>query len=143
MKYAEKGDRVVVHYIGTLDNGRIFDTRDTDSPLELTLGEHRVFPALEEQIIGMRPGQVKNIQVPAEDAFGPRSEDNILKIERSALPAAQEIRIGRKLSIAFRDGTRRVMRIIGIEAELVVLDGNHALAGQDLTFALKLARILD
>jgi FKBP-type peptidyl-prolyl cis-trans isomerase len=47
MQKAKTGDLVTVHYIGTLDNGRIFDQRDTDQPLSLTLGAEEVFPALE------------------------------------------------------------------------------------------------
>ena len=141
MKRAENGDRVIVHYIGTLDNGRIFDTRDDDSPLEFTLGNHEVFPALENEIIGMKPGSVKNIQVQAEDAFGLRREENILTIERALLPAAPDIRTGQKLSVEFRDGASRVMLVTHVERDRVTLDGNHALAGHDLTFALKLVEI--
>ena len=142
MKRAENGDRVIVHYIGTLDNGRIFDTRDDDSPLEFTLGNHEIFPALEHEIIGMKPGSVKNIQVQAEDAFGLRREENILTIERALLPAARDIRTGQKLSVEFRDGASRVMLVTRVGQDRVTLDGNHALAGHDLTFALKLVEIL-
>lgn len=142
MKYAEQGDKVAVHYIGTLDNGRIFDSRDGETPLIVTLGDQAVFPALESEIIGMKEGQVKNIMVQAEDAFGLRKEENILKLEQEAFPAEQEIKIGQKISIDFKDGSSRIVRIIDISDGHVTMDGNHALAGHDLTFALKLAEIL-
>lgn len=141
MKHAEKGDKVTVHYIGTLDNGRIFDSRDDESPLTLTLGNNEIFPALENAIIGMRTGQVKNILVPAEDAFGPRRQENIVAVDRSMFPPDREIKVGEKLTLEFRDGASRVMLVIKVEADRITLDGNHALAGHDLTFALKLADI--
>lgn len=142
MKTAELGNKVVIHYIGTLDNGRIFDTRDDDSPLLITLGQREIFPALENEIIGMTTGQVKNITIAAQDAYGPRQDENIIKLDRSAFPAGQNLQIGRKISMEFKDGSRRIMRVVAINEEVVTVDGNHALAGQDLTFALKLDAIL-
>lgn len=142
MAQAKHGSKVEIHYIGTLDNGRIFDSRDNDNPLVCTLGNNEIFPALEQEIIGMSPGDVRNIPVPAEKAFGLRSDGNIITLDRSNFPADQEISVGQKLSIDFKDGSSRIMRIIKIEQTNVTLDGNHALAGQDLTFALKLAAIL-
>lgn len=139
---AEVGVRVVVHYIGTLDNGRIFDTRDDDTPLIVTLGNQEIFPVLENEIIGMKAGQVKNIHVQAKDAFGLRKNENIIKLKRSDFPVKQEIKIGRKISIDFKDGSSRIARIVEINDERVTIDGNHALAGHDLTFALKLVEIL-
>ncbi len=141
MKYAKAGDKVVVHYIGTLDNGRIFDSRDDASPLVFILGDQAIFPALENEIIGMRIGQVKNILVPAEDAFGPRRRENIIAVDRSLLPAERDVKSGQTLTLEFKDGAERLMRVVGVAGEKVVLDGNHALAGQDLTFALKLVDI--
>ena len=141
MQRAKWGDRVYVEYIGTLDNGKIFDSRDRNDRLEFVLGDGNVFPALEKQIVGMRPGEVKNIILPPEQAFGPRHPGNIIEIQRSLFPAGQEINPGRKLSLRFRDGRERIMLVVDASEEKVTLDGNHALAGCHLTFALKLAAI--
>ena len=51
MSRANNGDRVTVHYIGTLDNGRIFDQRDAESPLTFTAGAGELFPSLEQEIL--------------------------------------------------------------------------------------------
>ena len=142
MKPAGMGDKIEIHYIGTLDNGRIFDSRDDESPLTVNLGNHDIFSALEQEIMGMKVGQVKNILIQAEDAFGLRSDENILKLDRTDFPFDQQIVLGQKISIDFKDGSSRVMRIIQADDNHVTVDGNHALAGQDLTFALKLAAIL-
>jgi FKBP-type peptidyl-prolyl cis-trans isomerase 2 len=86
MHQAGYGDRITVHYIGTLDNGRIFDSREEDSPLQITLGSKEIFPALEEQIIGMCAGEVKNIEIRAADAFGERKRGDIISLPRSSFP---------------------------------------------------------
>lgn len=141
MQRAKPGDRVAVEYIGTLDNGKIFDSRDQADRLEIVLGRGEVFAALEEQIVGMCEGEVKNIVIPPERAYGPRRTENILKLHRSFFPVEREMHIGQKLSLQFSDGQERIMLIVGLGDETVTLDGNHSLAGCELTFALKLALI--
>ena len=64
MQSAKEGDVVTVHYIGTLDNGRIFDQRDGDEPLSFKLGAGEEFSKLEREIVDMQVGEVKNIHLP-------------------------------------------------------------------------------
>jgi len=141
MRRAAAGDRVTVHYIGTLDNGRLFDNADDDSPLTFTIGGGEVFPALEREVTGMLPGEVKNFTLSAEEAYGERTTENILTVARSTFTGERDVRIGQKLGICFADGTERVMRVTEITEEELTLDGNHPLAGLELTFALKLVAI--
>jgi peptidylprolyl isomerase len=141
-RVAKKGDKVEVHYIGTVDNGAIFDSCDADSPMLVTLGNNEIFPALENEIIGMSVGDVKNILLKAEEAYGPRLTDNTMVVERALFPTNKAIEVGQKLTIEFADGEQRVMLVIKVDDENVTLDGNHPLAGLDLTFALQLAKIM-
>jgi FKBP-type peptidyl-prolyl cis-trans isomerase 2 len=141
MRRAKPGDMVTVHYIGTLDNGRIFDQRDMDQPLTFTVGAGEVFTRLENEIVGMAVGEVKNICLLAEDAYGLRLDANLLKVSRDLFPADKELRIGQKLNVELVGKMQRMMRVRTVEEETVMLDGNHDLAGCDLTFALKLVTI--
>lgn len=141
MQQAAIGDRVTVHYIGTLDNGRIFDQRDGDQPLTFTIGAQEVFAMLEQEIIGMSVGSVKNIFLPKEHAYGVRLEENLLKVSRDMFPADRELRVGQKLSIELGGKEKRQVRIRNIAEQEVLLDGNHDLAGCDLTFALQLVAV--
>jgi len=141
MRRAKSGDMVTVHYIGTLDNGRIFDQRDMDQPLTFTVGAGEVFTRLENEIVGMAVGEVKNICLLAEDAYGLRLDANLLKVSRDLFPADKELRIGQKLNVELGGRMQRMMRVRTVEEETVTLDGNHDLAGCDLTFALKLVTI--
>jgi len=142
MKRAEKGSIVTISYIGTLDNGRIFDSTEDSGPLTFTIGTDQVFAALEQAIIGMASGETKNILIPAADAYGPRLDDNIIKVKREMFPAERELRIGEKLRIEFSGGRERILIILDQNEQEVTLDGNHPLAGLDLTFALRLDAVL-
>ena len=141
MAKATKGDLVTVHYIGTLENGRIFDQRDADNPLSFTLGAGEVFQKLEDEILEMRVGEVRNVCLAAEEAFGPRLQENLLKVPRDLFPPDRDLRIGQKLKIELGEQTERIMRVRRVDEDHVLLDGNHDLAGCDLTFALQLVAI--
>lgn len=138
MKHAQHGNTVTVSYIGTLDNGRIFDSTEENDPLTFTIGNDQVFTALEQAIIGMASGETRNIVIPAAEAYGPRLEANIIKVKREMFPAERQLRIGEKLRIEFSGGKERVLIILEENEQEVTLDGNHPLAGLDLTFALRL-----
>jgi FKBP-type peptidyl-prolyl cis-trans isomerase 2 len=138
MKRAQIGSSVTVSYIGTLDNGRIFDSTEEGGPLTFTIGNDQVFAALEQNIIGMASGETKNILIPAAEAYGPRLDENIIKVKRDMFPADRELRIGEKLRIEFNGGRERILIILEANEQEVTLDGNHPLAGCDLTFALRL-----
>jgi len=86
-------------------------------------------------------GEVKNICLLAEDAYGLRLDANLLKVSRDLFPADKELRIGQKLNVELGGTMQRMMRVRTVEEETVTLDGNHDLAGCDLTFALKLVTI--
>lgn len=141
MQRAKNGDQVSVHYIGTLDNGRIFDQRDGDQPLVFTLGSGEIFSAMEQEIVGMKVGEVKNIHLPAEQAYGPRLKENLLQVSRQMFLAERELRVGQKLVVELAGSEQQFMRIRHLDEQQVVLDGNHDLAGCDLTFALQLVKI--
>ena len=141
MVQAQIGSTITISYIGTLDNGRIFHSTDEQGPLTFTIGEDQLFPALEQALIGMRAGEVKNIMLPANEAYGPRRQENIISVARQAFPVGKEITIGQKLSIEFSGAVSRTMLVADVSENDVTLDGNHPLAGLDLTFALKVDRV--
>lgn len=141
MSQVRPDSTVTISYIGTLENGRIFASSDEQGPLTFTLGGGEVFPALEQALLGLRPGQAKNVVLAPEEAYGPRRQENILRLSRNAFPAEKSIAVGQKLSIEFADGAKREMRVSAVDASAVTLDGNHPLAGCELTFAVRVDRV--
>lgn len=135
---AKMGDTISISYIGTLDDGTIFHSTEEEGPATVTLGAGELFPALEEAIIGMRPTETRNIFLCPAEAYGARLKENIIQLSRDRFPAEKEIRPGQKLSIEFVGGVSRVMMVTEVTEAAVTLDGNHPLAGFNLTFALRL-----
>ena len=137
MAQVQLGSKVTISYIGTLDDGTIFYSTKDHEPLTVTIGADQLFPALERAIIGMQQGETKNIVLSAEEGYGPRSKENIIHVARGAFPVDKEIGVGQKLSISFSGGQSRIMQVTAVNETDVTLDGNHALAGFELTFALR------
>ena len=80
---AQKGDTVAVDYVGTLDDGTVFDTsireeaikaglplRSSYSPLEFTAGAGQMIAGFDAAVIGMKVGEEKNVHLTPSEAYG-------------------------------------------------------------------------
>lgn len=141
MTQAKTGDTVKVHYTGTLDDGTVFDTSAEREPLEFTLGEKQMIPGFENGVLGMKVDESKTVTIPCEEAYGPHHEERIIEINRDQVPADMKIEIGQVLELASQDGQKVIVQVKELTDETVKLDANHPLAGQDLTFEIKLVEI--
>lgn len=92
MCIAKRGDRVLVQYVGKLEDGRIFDTTLNQDPFEFTIGKGEVIKGFEESVIDMREGEKRVVVIEPEQAFGPKREDYIVKVSKDVLPSDLEIR---------------------------------------------------
>lgn len=142
MAQAKHGDTVRVHYTGTFDDGTVFDTSAEREPLQFTIGSGQVIPGFDNAILDMVVGAKKKVNIPAEQAYGPRSEELVAQIGRDRLPADLEIEIGQQLQVGLADGGQTVVMIVDLNDETVTLDANHPMAGMDLNFELELVEIV-
>jgi peptidylprolyl isomerase len=140
MTAAKSGDQVNVHYKGTLDSGDVFDSSEGRAPLSFTLGRGEVIAGFDDAVEGMTPGETRTVRIPPEEAYGGRDEELIRAVERSQLPQG-DLRIGQ--TFRARDDARGAVRltIVEFDEETVTLDGNHPLAGEALTFEIRLVSI--
>jgi peptidylprolyl isomerase len=132
------GDRVRVHYRGTLKDGTEFDSSFGGDPLEFTLGEGAVIEGFENAIVGMTEGETKTVSIPPDEGYGPHVDELIAVIARSMLPAGLEPEVGMQLEAKGQDGTVVVVTITDVGDDTVTLDANHELAGKELTFEIQL-----
>ena len=138
---AVNGNTVKVHYTGTLNDGTEFDSSEGGEPLEFTLGARQMIAGFEDAVYGMRVGESKTVTIPPEEAYGLRNEDMIVEVERSALPAGSDPQVGQSLQLTDSSGRRVTAEIIEVGATTVTVDANHRLAGEDLTFQIRVVEI--
>jgi peptidylprolyl isomerase len=142
MSQAKAGDNVRVHYTGKLDDGTQFDSSTGREPLEFALGSGQVIPGLDKAVEGMAVGENKSVRIPVEEAYGPRQEQLIQEVPKSALPDDIDPSVGMPLQAQGPEG--QVMRLVvtAVAEESFTVDGNHPLAGQALNFDIELVKIV-
>ena len=138
---AQIGDTVKVHYTGTLDDGTVFDSSLERDPLEFTIGEGKLIPGFEEAVIGMSEGESKTVEIPADKAY-PYNEELVFVVDRDQLQPDLQPEVGQQLQFQREDGQIVIFTVIDVSELSVTLDGNHPLAGEDLTFEIQLVEIL-
>jgi len=141
MAQAKSGDTVQVHYTGTLSDGSTFDSSEGREPLEFTLGEGGVIPGFENAVIGMAVEESKEVTIPCAEAYGEHNVEMVQEVPRDALPGDMELELGMPLQAEAPDGEVFVVTVTSLTDDTVILDGNHPLAGQDLTFNIQLVGI--
>lgn len=142
MVQAKDGDTVKVHYTGKLEDGTVFDSSEERAPLEFTIGSGQIIPGFEQAVIGMEPGEAKTATIPPEEAYGPHREDMTLTVDRGQFPEDINPEPGQQLQIQQPDGRAAVVTVSDVSASTVTLDANHPLAGQPLTFDIRLVDIV-
>ena len=141
MAQAKAGDRVKINFIGKLENGMVFANTADSEPLEFQLGEGRIIPGVEKAVEGMNVGESKTVKVPPEQAYGRRRDELVEEVGRDKFPKEIELQVGQKFDIPQQEGQPMVVRVVDVSEQTVTLDGNHPLAGRELTFELELIEI--
>ena len=141
MSVAKPGDSVLVHYTGKLVTGEIFDSSEGRTPLGFALGSGNVIPGFEQAVIGMQPGDAKDVVIPADEAYGDRHEQLIQTVQREQMQLGVEPEIGMTVELHREDGTVIPLLISEVTETTVTVDGNHPLAGEELHFNIQLVEI--
>lgn len=139
-RYAGDGDTVSVHYTGTLDDGSQFDSSVGGDPLEFTLGEPGLIAGFERAVYGMRVGETKTVTIPAAQAYGPRNETLVMELDLDKFPGGSAT-VGQQMQVTFSSGRSAIAVVTEVSETTATVDANSRLAGQDLTFEIKLVSV--
>jgi len=142
MSKVKENDTVKVHYTGKLNNGQVFDSSLEREPLEVKLGEGQLIPGFEKGLINMEVNEKKTITIDKLQAYGEVIEDLFQKVAKSQLPADLKVEVGMGLVGSNGQGAEQQFRVAAVNEDHIIVDANHPLAGQDLTFDLELVDIL-
>lgn len=141
MSKVKDGDTVKVHYTGTLENGEVFDTSENREPMEFTLGQGQLIPGFEKAVTGLTVGDSTTVDIPSKEAYGEVREDLIISVPKAQLPDDIEPEVGMQLQVNQPDGQPVPVRVTEIGDENLILDANHPLAGQDLSFKIEVVDV--
>ena len=143
MSIAKNGDKVKVHYIGTLKDGTEFDnSRTRGEGLEFILGDGKLLKGFNDVVEGLKIGETKKVDLEAKEAYGEYIDEAIITVKKAEFPKEMEFVI--KGVVQGQDDQGRPIQgqITKIEEEEVELNMNHPLAGEDLAFEIKLLEIV-
>ena len=132
---ANEGDRVTVHYHGTLDDGTVFDSSREREPLTFVIGGGQVIPGFDSAARSLDVGQSVTVRMEPADAYGGADEDLIFVVPIDEAP--EPLTVGDHVELM--NGAPAV--VTSVTEESVTVDANHPLAGQALTFEIELVSV--
>lgn len=127
--------------------GEVLETSEEGEPMEYTHGAEEIAPALERALAGKQEGDKVRVTLPPEEAFGAIDPGLIVSVPRTEIPPEFQLSVGEYLPIELEDapedlGDEEVeFRIVEVGETEVVLDANHPLAGETVTFALQVVSV--
>lgn len=165
MAKAKKGDTVLIHYKGTLEDGTIFDStyeadcQDDDcssegcstddcgcdhetGPMKVVIGSDEFFPKIDAALVGMAKGEKKTVVLDPADGFGEHDETRVFTVPAADLPEDFDAEEGDELILSGEDDEELGVVVLEKSATEITFDANHPLAGEKLTFEVELVDIL-
>lgn len=131
-------DGVVVSIEYTLHiDGELLDTSEGQGPLQFLAGHRNIIPGLESEMRGMKIGDNKDVVVQPADGYGEFDDEAFMNVPREQFPKDMELAEGVELTVRDDEGNARYARVDNIEGEVVTLNFNHPLAGDELHFHVK------
>jgi FKBP-type peptidyl-prolyl cis-trans isomerase SlyD len=132
-----------LHYTLKDDKGALIETSVGNEPLTYIHGIGNLIPGLEEKLEGKQVGDKLSVHVKAEDAYGERDEELIEEVEKAEFDSGEDLEVGKEFQYDDEDGNVFHVRIVEIKGDKVVVDGNHPLAGQNLSFDIEVLGVRD
>ena len=126
---------VKVDYVGSLDDGTVFDSSQGQEPLAFKLGAGQMIAGFDKGVLGMRVGESKELKLPPVDAYGEHDSRGVQELPLDRLPEGVEV--GSKLTMS--QGDEAV--VMKIEGSSATVDMNHELAGKTLNFKITLVSV--
>lgn len=135
------GDTVTIDYVLRRSDGQEVGNTAQSGPQDIQLGSGQIFPQIEVALASMAVGEQQSVAIACAEAFGPRQAALVIEIPRADLPPGREPQQCMALQAQSADGQPLTLHIVEVGEEKVTADGNHPLAGEDLTFDITLRGI--
>lgn len=136
----ESNSVVTLHYTLKDNDGEIIDQSDDGSFLYLH-GAMNIIPGLENALSGKSAGDELSVKVSPQDGYGEKQEDQIQQVPKDMFDNIDEIKQGVQFHAQSPEGEAVVVTVVEVKDDVVVIDGNHALAGVELNFEVKIVDV--
>lgn len=127
------------HYTLTDSDGVQLESSEGREAVKFMVGVGMIVPGLEKELIHFAVGEKRRVEVKAEEAYGLIDFNRYVQVPRSALPKP-DIAVG---DVFQSNASPTPFTVKQVAEDFVVLDGNHPLAGEDLTFDVEVTENRD
>lgn len=134
------GSRVSIEYTLRLEDGSIVESNVGEDAFEYTQGNDEIIPGLEQGLEGLDTGDVKEIRIPPELAYGPVHPEAFYEVDKQLVPPGARV-VGTELVARDSSGRERQVRVHEVREETIVIDANHPLAGKTLIFDVRVLAV--
>jgi FKBP-type peptidyl-prolyl cis-trans isomerase SlyD len=125
------------------DAGQVLEQTEQDEPFVYIHGLGQIVPGLERRLEGLEVGEQRELVVPPEEAYGMPDPDGVFLVPKSAFPPDEPPAVGDILVGEAEDGEAVPVRVLEVQDDEVLVDGNHPLAGQTLHYHVSVRAIRD
>ncbi|UVE16933.1 peptidylprolyl isomerase [Pseudomonas sp. LS44] len=134
---------VSIDYTLTNDAGEVIDSSAGGAPLVYLHGAGNIIVGLEKALVDKQAGDELNVTIEPEEAYGEYSAELVSTLNRSMFEGVDELEVGMQFHASAPDGSMQIVTIRDLDGDDVTVDGNHPLAGQRLTFQVKVVNVRD
>lgn len=134
---------VSIDYTLTNEGGEVIDSSAGSAPLVYLHGAGNIIVGLEKALEGKQAGDELEVTIEPEEAYGDYSVELVAVLNRAMFEGVDELEVGMQFHASAPNGGMQIVTIRDIEGDDVTVDGNHPLAGQRLTFKVKVVDVRD
>lgn len=131
---------VSIHYTLTNNQGEVLDSSQGRDPLVYLHGAGNIIKGLESGLAGKAAGDKLDVKVAPADGYGERDDRLIQQVPLSAFQGVEKVEPGMRFQAQGPQGSTAVV-ITQVEGDTVTVDGNHALAGEELNFKVEITEV--
>ena len=130
------------HYRGTFNDGTQFDSSyDRGEPLEFICGAGQMIRGFDAAVANMEVGQVVDVHLMPEEAYGMPNPDAIFTLEIEQLPGAEDLTVGQQVYLSNQYGQPFPVKVNAKDEKTITFDANHEMAGKELNFRIELVEV--
>ena len=130
------------HYRGTFNDGTQFDSSyDRGEPLEFICGAGQMIKGFDAAVADMEVGQVVDIHLMPEEAYGMPDPNAIFTLEIAQLPGSEDLEVGQQVYLSNQYGQPFPVKVTAKEEKNITFDANHEMSGKELNFKIELVEV--